>query len=172
MKKCWIIIAALLHSGCGAQETWETVADVYVQPVSADMQQLLVDVPQDAHAEAMQNDTGGKLYLCDGFTVSVQTLESGDLEKTLRTVTGYSREALTLIQTQQEDMKRYECVWTAAGEGETQVGRTCVLDDGNYHYVLSAMAAESAAPALQEAWEDMFASCCLLDPDVNLNTGS
>lgn len=172
MKKCWIIIAALLLSGCGAQETWETVADVYVQPVSADMQQLLVDVPQDAHAEAMQNDTGGKLYLCDGFTVSVQTLESGDLEKTLRTVTGYSREALTLIQTQQEDMKRYECVWTAAGEGETQVGRTCVLDDGNYHYAVTVMAGESQSGALAQTWQTIFDSVRLVGADVDLNTGS
>lgn len=173
MKKCWIIvIALLLLTGCGAQETFETVSDVYIQPVSASIQQLIVDVPQDASVEVLQNEDAGKIYLCDGYTITVQTMEAGDLEKTLQTVTGFSKEELTLMRTAQEDAKRYECVWTAAGEGEAQVGRACVLDDGDYHYAVTVMAGESLAGKLTDTWQTLFDSVRLVGPEVDLNTGS
>lgn len=172
MKKCWMIVIALLLTGCGAQQTLETVSDVYVQPVSATVQQVIVDVPQDASVAVLQNDEAGKLYLCDGYTVTVQTMEAGDLEKTLRTVTGYSKEELRILRTQQENVKRYECVWTAAGEAEPQVGRACVLDDGDYHYIVTVMAGESLAGELSQTWQEVFDSFRLVGPEVDLNTGS
>lgn len=172
MKKCWILVIALLLAGCGAQQTLETISDVYAQPVSASIQQVIVDVPQDAGVAVLQSDDTGKLYLCDGYTVTVQTMEAGDLEKTLRTVTGYSKEELSILQTQQENVKRYECVWTAAGEAETQVGRACVLDDGDYHYTVTVMAGESLAGELSQTWKELFDSFRLVGPEVDLNTGS
>ena len=33
MKWMWILVAALLLGGCGAEETVETVADVWAEPV-------------------------------------------------------------------------------------------------------------------------------------------
>lgn len=173
MKKCWIIVVALLLlSGCGAQETLETISDLYLQPVMAEAWQVIVDVPKGASVEVMQSADGGKLYLCDGYTVTVQTMESGDLNKTLQDVTGYDKEDLTLMQTKQDGMKRYECIWTAAGESETQVGRARVLDDGNYHYVITVMAGESLAGELTQVWKELFNSFRLVSADVDLNTGS
>lgn len=173
MKKIVVLLLlGVLFSGCGAQETFETVEDIIpVQPVAA-KQQLFAQLPEDAASAAVSDENGGELYLSDGFTITKQTLPGGDLAETVMTVTGQSKDTLQIIKTRQQEQDRYDFVWTAAGEEDLQLGRACILDDGNYHYVLSAMAAESAAPALQEAWEDMFASCCLLDPDVNLNTGS
>lgn len=174
MKKCWIVAVAamLLLSGCGIQETMETISDLYLQPVMADIQQVIVDVPKDASVEVLQSDDGGKLYLCDGYTVTVQTMEAGDLNKTLQEVTGYAKEDLTLMQTRQDGIKRYECIWTAAGESETQVGRARVLDDGNYHYVITVMAGESLAGELTQVWKELFNSFRLVSADVDLNTGS
>jgi hypothetical protein len=173
MKKCGIIVAAmLLLSGCSAQETLETISDMYFQSVMAEVRQVIVDVPKDAGVEVLQSDDGGKLYLCDGYTVTVQTMEAGDLNKTLLDVTGYAKEDLTMMQTRQDGVKRYECIWTAAGESETQVGRACVLDDGNFHYVITVMAGESVSGGLKQVWKDLFDSFRLVDADVDLNTGS
>lgn len=173
MKKSLMLVAILLLlTGCSAQETFETVSDLPIKPVSATMQQAIADLPKDASVEVLQSEDGGKLYLCDGYTITVHTMEAGDLNKTLQAVTGYEKADLTLMQTRQEDLKRYECVWTAAGEGETQVGRACVLDDGYYHYVITVMAGESVAGTLTAAWNDLFSSFRLIGADVDLNTGS
>lgn len=173
MKKCWILaVVMLLLTGCGAQETLETLNDDYIQPVSATVWQMILDVPQDATVTVLQGADAGKLYLCDGYTVSVQTMASGDLQKALRTLTGYEKEELTLMQTLQDGMKRYECVWVAAGEGENQVGRACLLDDGNFIYAVTAMAGESKAGELTPVWQELFSSFRLASPDEDINTGS
>ena len=173
MKKCFILVLViLLLAGCGAQETFETLSDAYIQPVSAPAWQMLLDVPQDAGVTVLQGEDAGRIYLCDGYTVTVQTMESGDLQKTLRTLTGYEKEELTLMQTLQDGAKRYECVWVSAGEGENQVGRLCLLDDGNYTYAVTAMAGESKAGELMKVWQELFDSFRLVSPDAELNTGS
>ena len=173
LKKLGIVLAlGLILSGCGAQETLETVSDLYVQPVSAVLQQVVVDIPQEASATVMQSDTAGTMYLCDDYTITLQTFASGDLDKTLQTATGYGKDKLQIMQTRTENAKRYECVWTAAGEGQTQVGRTCVLDDGSYHYVLTVMAAENRAGELMQAWKALMESFRIASPDVDFNTGS
>ncbi len=173
LKKCLILAGMLLMlTGCGAQETLETLSDEYIQPVSAPVWQMILDVPQDASVTVLEGEDAGKIYLCDGYTVTVQTMESGDLQKALRTLTGYEKEELTLMQTLQDGAKRYECVWAAAGEGEDQVGRVCLLDDGNYIYAVTAMAGESKSGELMDAWQELFDSFRLASPDAELNTGS
>ena len=112
------------------------------------------------------------MYLCDDYTITVQTFASGDLNKTLQTATGYGKDKLQIMRTHANNAKRYECVWTAAGEGETQVGRTCVLDDGSYHYVLTVMAAEKQAGALMQTWNALMESFRIASPDMDFNTGS
>lgn len=160
MKNGWMALplAALLLTGCGAQETFETMADVQVQSVSASARQVLLSLPEEAAVCVFEDAQTGSLYLCDGYSISLQTLQGGDLDKTLRAVTGYSREQLTLMQTRQGDVKRYECVWSAAGEGEDQVGRAVILDDGSYHYVLTTMAGQTHAGELTETWQEIFSS--------------
>lgn len=167
MKKGWIglALAALLLTACGAQETFETVSDVAAQSVSAAARQVLLTLPEEAAVCVFEDAQTGSLYLCDGYNISLQTLQGGDLDRTLRTVTGYGREQLTLMQTKQENAKRYECVWSAAGEGEDQVGRAVILDDGSYHYVLTAMAGETHAGDLTETWQEIFSSFGLTNTD-------
>ena len=172
MKK--LIVLLLLTSmllGCGAEETFEVVEDVIpVEPVAAP-QQFFVSLPDDALTPTFQDDSG-ELYVCQDYTISKQILPSGDLEKTVNTLTGLSRDDIQIIQTFYEDADRYDLVWTAAGEEGLQLGRACILDDGNYHYVLSTLAEEEAAGQLRDTLQDMYDSCKLLDPDVNLSTGS
>lgn len=173
LKKCLIFAAMLcMLTGCGAKETLETLTDDYIQSVSAPVWQMVLDVPQDASVTVLQDEESGKLYLCDGYTVTVQTMASGDLQKALQSLTGYQKEELTLMQTLQDGAKRYECVWAAAGEGEDQVGRACLLDDGNYIYAVTAMAGESKAGELTAVWQGLFDSFRLVSPEEDINTGS
>lgn len=167
MKKLWILAAlGVLLTGCGSQTVFETVEDALLEPASVTNRQVCLDLPQEAALQVMENGEGERLYLCDRYTVTVQTLPGGDLDKTIRTVTGFDREDLTVIQTRQADAKRSECVWSAAGEGTLQVCRCAVLDDGNFHYVVSAMADQTAAGGLRETWQELFASVTLSDIDA------
>ena len=113
-----------------------------------------------------------QLYMGDGYELMLDVLDAGDLSETVLSMCGYEKDNMTMVQTRQNGMVRYDFVWTAAGEEGLQVGRASIYDDGNYHYVLTALAAEEAAGELRQEFQEIFASCKLLDPDVNLSTGS
>lgn len=172
MKKVVVILfLAVLLSGCKAEQTFEVIEDMLpVEPVAVP-QQFFVSLPDEAATPTFSDDSA-ELYVCQGYTISKQILESGDLEKTVKTLTGRSHEELQIIKTMAASWDRYDFVWTSAGEDGLQVGRACILDDGNYHYTLSTLAEENVAGNLQEVFGDMYDSCNLLDPDVNLSTGS
>lgn len=172
MRKIWIIpLAVLLLAGCGKKQVLETVSDVQVVPTAAIMQQILVQLPPELSMPTLQDEKTGELYLCDDYSVMVQTVEAGDLEKTIRNATGMDREDLQILQTQQGTAKRYQWVWSANGENGIQVGRGCILDDGMYHYVLTALAEEDAAKEVQPVWKEMFASFRLVAGE-DISSGS
>ena len=173
MRKVWILLLLMLFlTGCGAQETFEILEDeIPVLEVHAP-QQFFVSLPEEAAAPTFQDDTGSELYVCEGYTVSKQILEAGDMEKTVKTLTGKGQEELQILKTMTDTWNRYDFVWTSTGEEGLQLGRACILDDGNYHYILSTLAEENRAGQLRETFSDMYESCKLLDPEVNLRTGS
>lgn len=173
MKICCLFCVIILFlTGCRAQETFETLNDSFVQSVSATPQTVLLDLPEDIAVAAMEGEDGATIYLCDGYTITFHIAQSGDLEKTLRETTGFSESNLTVLKRETEGIKRYECVWTAIGEGEEQVGRACILDDGNCHYILTVMTPASTAGKLQATWNDLKNSFHLSDVSINPNTGS
>ena len=93
MKKVWILLtAALILVGCAEQPTMETIADENVQAVSAVMQQVLLELPEALSTPVMESNEQGTLYLGDNYTLTLHTTQSGDLEKTLRQATGFSKE--------------------------------------------------------------------------------
>lgn len=173
MKKilAFLLLTALL-SGCGAKETFETVDDIIPAEPVVSPQQFSVQLPESAAAPTFQDENSGELYVCQGYTISKQIMESGDLEKTVKTLTGNNCDELELIKTLHDNCDRYDFVWTAAGEDGLQLGRACILDDGNYHYTVTAMAQEESAGQLRQTLQEMFDSCKLLDPEINLSTGS
>lgn len=166
MKRILITAISLFFLvGCSARETFETVDDTLAQPVMAPMRQVQLLLPNEAVTPTMENGENGRIYLCDGYTVMVQTFLTGDLNGTLQQVTGFPRESLTLMETSQEGITRYECAWSSMGEGENQVCRCAVLDDGNYHYVVTVMAPESQAGAYLETWQNLMSSITLRGTD-------
>lgn len=172
MKKLWVIpLIAMLLAGCGKEQILETVSDVQAEPVAVVAQRIQVQLPPELSTPVLQEDSG-TLYLCDDYSVTVQTVESGDLRKTIRNTTGMEQEELQIMKTRQGDTKRYQFMWTANGENGIQVGRTCILDDGAYHYVLTAMADEAETLQVQSAWKEIFASFCLATEREEVSTGS
>lgn len=161
MKKVLAMAALLfLLSGC-SQPVFETIGAPDIPADTPAAAEILLTLPREASAMTMEGENAGTIYFCDGYTVGVQTLSGGDLDATLRQITGFSRDALTVMQTQLTSVKRYESVWSAAGEGEDQVGRVVILDDGNYHYAVSVMANYSAAGSLAATWQEILSSVSL-----------
>lgn len=161
MKKCWIIVSLLLClTGCAAEETFETVADEPVQPVMAQPGQILVELPDGVVAPTMESDSG-TLYLSQDYEIMIQTMEGGDLTGTIQSVSGYSKEDLTVMETEQDGLKRYEFVWATAGEEGDWLGRAVILDDGNYHYVMTVLRDAAAAEDTQVVWSSVFSSFTL-----------
>ncbi len=115
MRKCILVgLLALLLCGCGAEETFETVSDVWAEETMAKPREVSVKLPGEAAVPAVEGDSG-RMYLCKGYEVYIQTLESGDVDGTIQTVSGYTAEDLTVIQTEPDGLHRYEFVWTSAG---------------------------------------------------------
>ena len=167
-RMLFIVLLAMMLTGCGAAPTFETVADQPDVEIAVQPQKILLELPKDAVVQTAEQ--GDALYLCDGFTVSVQTMEAGDLDSTLRSTTGYGKEELTLIQMEGADGTHYRCVWATTGEGQTQVGKICIVDDGNFHYVLTVMIPEESAGQLAAQVQSVMESFQIVDADFS--TGS
>ena len=173
MKKFWIIpLLALLLAGCGGEPVRETVSDVPMAPVVSVAQRIMVQLPPELSAPALQSENTGALYICDDYSVTVQTVEAGDLSRTIREATGMRRESLQIMETEQGGVKRYQWVWAVGGETGVQVGRGCILDDGAYHYVITAMADEDAVSRVQPVWQEIFRSFRLAEEREQISTGS
>ena len=156
MKKWMLLLLMILLTGCGAEETFETVADELVLPVMAQPRFVCVDLPGETALPVIENDHG-RIYICNDYEIILQTVESGDLESTIQMVSGLSEENITMVETGSEDTRRYEFVWAAAGEGGDQTGRAVILDDGNYHYCLSALRC-TGNEKTQINWDQVFSS--------------
>ena len=160
-KVVYLLLLSLLLSGCGVKETYETVADVPVVPVMASPGEISVRLPEDALAPVLDT-VGEQVYLCDGYEIIVEILESGDLTETIRALSGHDREDLTVMETFLDGVGRYEFVWACAGEEEDRIGRAVVLDDGDYHYCLSLVRDASTTEGSQIVWDDIFSSFTLV----------
>ena len=161
MKKLIIIVlSALLLAGCAATPTFETVKDDYLPAAEILQRSVSLKLPKEAAAQVISGDSG-VLYLCDGYEVVRQVMPAGDISATLLELTGYQKDRLSIIETQQADYIRYSCVWTAAGETGDVVARAMILDDGQYHYCLTVMASAENVGQYQAQWQEIFASYSL-----------
>lgn len=154
---CIILVLALTLSGCAASQVYETLGNAMLPVAAQQPQSILIELPDDA-ALSVFDGSGGKLYTGEGYEVCLETMRSGDLDSTLRSVTGFGKDKLTLLQTRQGSLDRYSCAWTAAGEAGDTVGRCAILDDGLYHYCLVVTAAAEKAGKLNETIGQILAS--------------
>lgn len=155
MKLCVVLILTAMLCGCGSQTAMETVADAYIVPAAAEPREIRVELPGEMLACVMESDAG-RIYLGDTCEAVVQTVTSGDLDATLTELTGFPMEDLTILQTRDGDVRRWEFAWAAAGETGDRLGRGVILDDGEYHYCLSILEDAQAEAAI--AWNEVFRS--------------
>lgn len=155
-----LLISAFL-CGCSTEQTVERVYDELLIPAMAPAKELTVELPEEAAESVLAGEDGSRLYFCDGYCLSIQTLASGDLNRTLRVVCGFGAEKLTLLETAAGGLKRWDWTWSCAGEGGTQVGRGAILDDGDHHYCLTVQADETDSGALDDRWDALFSSVSL-----------
>ena len=154
---CIVLVVALL-SGCGQPVDFETMSDNYLQQELPQPCKANFWLPEDATQTVLGNGVTDTLYLCDGYTVAVQTLPAGNLDATLREVTGYGRDRVQFWERKEGENSRFVCVWVSAGEGGDQTGKATILDDGNYHYVLSVMVPAEDAGELADTWQYLMDS--------------
>lgn len=159
MKKLLLLVLILLMlTGCTAQPTFETVDDLPVSGQTVTAKELLLSLPKEAASPTMEGTDGACLYDCGEYTLTTQVLPAGNLDGTLQTITGFTGANLSHMKTKQQSLDRYDCVWTAAGEGGDVVGRAVVLDDGAYHYAVTVMADAEYAGELLGQWNTLLRS--------------
>ena len=147
-KCCLVVILAMLLAGCAhSQDTFEYVTDVNQVPVPV-MRQIHVELPEEAASPVSETDSCS-IYECEDYEICLQTLQSGNLDNSVKTLTGYDRDRLTIVQTTRGGQSCYQFVWAS---GENRIGRGLILDDGNYHYCVTVFGEE------KEAWDAIFDS--------------
>ena len=119
-----------------------------------------LELPGEAASPAVETGND-RLYLCEGYEIAVQTLAGGDLDATIRSVSGFEKDDLTVLATMQDDAMRYDFVWAAAGESGDRVGHCVILDDGAYHYCMTLMGDAELTEELQVVWQQLFESFSL-----------
>ena len=157
--KILLVLMTMLLCGCTAQETFETVADEPVRTVMAQPREISVRLPDNAVAPVLEGEAE-QVYLSEEYEIVIETLAAGDLDATMRSISGYGRDQLTVMETQWDHVTRYDFVWAAAGEKGDRLGRAVVLDDGEYHYCMSVL--RDAEAITQVVWRDVFASFSLV----------
>lgn len=160
-KCCFVILLAFALCGCAAKETFETVSDEIIAPVMAQPREVSVRLPENAVSPVLETDTR-QVYMSDGYEIVIETLSSGDLNDTIQSLSGYNREQLTVLETQEGSIIRYDFVWASAGENGDRLGRGVILDDGSYHYCLSVLRDSDDRKVSQIVWSDVFFSFTLI----------
>lgn len=148
MKK-WImvLIVTLMLCGCGREElpVMETVdPQACEQNVKPEPGQIGLLLPEQAISQTMTDSSGDQLYTWDDHTLQLQTLDGGDIRSTVKNLTGFSMDDLTVMQYRKGDMTYYQTVWSTAGEEGSLVGRALIADDGVYHYCMSLISPEDS----------------------------
>ena len=161
MKKLILaVIVCLLLCGCGTMETAETIDEEFEAMAAPVQREVLVELPGEAAVPTMENENS-RYYLCEDYEISLETFPSGDIQNTIRTLSGYDPEKLTVVETEQDQIKRYDFVWAAQGDQGPRLGRASVLDDGSYHYTLTVLQDAEKTEKTQVVWRTVFESFCL-----------
>lgn len=154
MKIIVLLCVCALLTGCAATPTFETLGQVqHEQPVVR--KTASADIPADALE--LENGTDGA-WLCGSYYLEIRTVQSTDLGETVQTLSGCDEEKLTVMTLSDHGMDRYEWVWTAMSEEGRQLGRAVVLDDGNFHYCLSAVGPAEQGSSLAAEWNELFST--------------
>ena len=85
-------------------------------------------------------------------------MAAGDLNATVKALSGFSSDKLTVMESKTDTIKRYDFTWTAAGESGDLVFRAAIMDDGEFHYCVTTIAEAKDMAELTDDWNILFAS--------------
>ena len=156
-----MVLFGCLLCGCTGQEVMETVADELAVPVLTQLREVYVSLPENAVAPVLGNGST-QIYYSDDYEIILETVSSGNLDGTIRSLCGYDPEKLTILQTQRNGTDCYEFVWACAGETGERLGRAVILDDGHYHYCMSVLRDAQGEQKSQIVWDQVFTSFTLV----------
>ena len=155
-----VCILAIFLGGCSGTETFEVISDGINEPNTPMPAQIKLEISEDVAVKVMHGE-GWELYEGDRCQIIVQTYPSGNLDETLKQITGYGKECLTVMELREKNMEKYVFAWSVvSGEGEL-VGRCTVLDDGWYHYCLTVLTDAECFGELRDTVDAMFATYSL-----------
>lgn len=140
-----VLVMTLLFAGCTGETepVFETVGNVsYEQGTPPAAQTIYIDVPDEATAQTMAGEDSPQIYTWEGYELRVETMEAGNVDATIQTITGLPAEKLTVMEQKIQDLNLYQTVWSTAGEEGVLLGRAMIADDGNYHYCVSLVSPE------------------------------
>jgi hypothetical protein len=146
------LLLCLCLTGCG-QKNFETMSDVWQEQPESAPKEMLVVLPADAASPTMIDDSGACVYVCQEYDIHQMVLSSGDLRKTVKTVTGLAPEDIHFVSTKTENAKRYDGTFCTTGESGQELCRITILDDGNYHYCLLIQAPADMYDTLRDTIE-------------------
>ena len=105
--KLLLMLMMFLLCGCTASETLETIADEPIQAVMAQPREISVRLPDNAVAPVLEGETE-QVYMSEDYEIVIETLSAGDLDATMRSICGYERNQLTVMETQWDNVTRYD----------------------------------------------------------------
>ena len=146
------LVLCLCLTGCG-QKSFETMSDVWPEQPAPAKREMLVVLPADAASPTMTDNNGSCVYVCQEYDIHQTVMESGDLRKTVKTLTGIELEDIYFVSTRTDNAKRYDGTFCTTGETGQELCRITVLDDGNYHYCLLIQAPAAQYEMLRETIE-------------------
>lgn len=152
----WMLLLVLCSVlwGCAAAPTFETLGPDIHEPFIS-LKEASAIIPSDAEMFSGQD---GTLWVCNGFDLHMQTLPGGDVNATVQTMSGFSSQDLTVMTSASDAITCYEWVWTAMSDEGELICRGAILDDGAYHYCLTATAPAEKGSSLSQQWNAIFSS--------------
>ena len=167
MKK-WIavVLIGMLLCGCGPEKPAESETQLPVlptEPAKPTAGEIGVWIPEEAVSEAMAEASQGQIYSWDAYEMRLQTVDGGDIQRTMEQLTGMDYDRLTVMNRKKGDLELYQTVWRAAGEEGTLIGRAVVADDGHYHYCVSLTAPEQVDS--EAVYDRICQTLAIVDPE-------
>ncbi len=155
-----IILLSVVLSACGNVDTFEVISDNIQEYQPAPQAKVKLTIPEDA-ALAVMSNSDCRSYESDHYQIIVQTYPSGNLDETLRQITGYNEKQLNVMKVTEDDINKYLCAWSSMSEEGELVGRCTIFDDGVYHYCLTVLVDAQESDEVRQTIDLLFSDYSL-----------
>ena len=148
MKKGLVLLLVLLVlSGCSAP-VWETVEDIApaVPTASMENETYTIEIGVPSSMKLLEAKDGWHIFSTDHgeFEVETRTFLASGVADAVKTLSGYSMEQLTVLETERFDLPEYQFVWLTQTEQGTRLCRADLVVDGMECYAVVCSTMETA----------------------------